>query len=101
MVSTCLYSFLFRAIVLSSFSLRQSSGGLLFPLPSRRQCRDSDSSSFTPAPFHSVAKSCYKKHNSLEFDHLPDWSWLKDRPLSYPVLSSFLSYLATCKGHAV
>lgn len=63
-------SFLCRAIGLSSFSLRQRCGGLLFSLPPRRQCRASASSSFTPAPFHSTAKSCYKKHNNLEFDSL-------------------------------
>ena len=45
-------------------------GGLLFPLPLRRQHRASASSSFMPAPFHSSARSCYKKRNNLEFDSL-------------------------------
>jgi len=45
-------------------------GEVLFPLLLRRQHRASASSSFTPASFHSSARSCYKKHKNLEFDSL-------------------------------
>lgn len=72
MVSVCiLLSPAFSAGLLASHpSASEVCGGLLFPLPLRRQHRASASSSFTPAPFHSSARSCYKKHNNLEFDSL-------------------------------
>lgn len=75
MVSTCTLpfsSFLCRAVGLSPFSSGQRCGGLLLPLPLGGQRRASASSSFTPAPFH---RSCYKKHNNLEFDSLPGACW--------------------------
>lgn len=73
MVSTCtLLSPAFSAGLLAFHpsAFDRGVGGLLFPLPLKRQHRSSVSSSFTPALFHSSARSCYKKHNSLEFDSL-------------------------------
>lgn len=73
MVSTCALPFsAFSAGLLASHpsASGRGVGGLLFPIPLGRQHRASASSSFTPAPFHSSARSCYKKHNNLEFDSL-------------------------------
>lgn len=50
-------------------------GRLLFPLALRGQHRASASSSFMTAPFHSSARSCYKKHNNLELDSLLGACW--------------------------